>query len=307
MTDVDFVTMMNSTIVRSQQATTMPLMRAAGRALSALAPLLAARLAERLFLTPPRHRRPAVEIALLEQAAARPLMVGGRRIEMWKWGRGPVVLLVHGWGGRGTQLGAFVPPLVARGFSVVTFDAPGHGAAEPGLVTIPDMTAALRAVAATQRPLAGLIAHSLGATVATRALYEGLEAASVVFIAPSAEVVGPATWFAHSFGLSPRASELMRERVEQRVGKPFSAFDVAALAPALGMPLLVAHDRGDVEVPWQHGRIVAREWGGGAELLTTDGLGHRRILRDAGVAGTAAAFIAARAEARGLPLAPAAA
>jgi pimeloyl-ACP methyl ester carboxylesterase len=307
MTDVDFVTMMNSTIVRSHQPTTMPLVRAAGRALSALAPSLAARLAERLFLTPPRHRRPAAEIALLEQAAARPLMVGGRRIEMWKWGRGPVVLLVHGWGGRGAQLGAFVPPLVARGLSVVTFDAPGHGAAEPGVVTIPDMTAALRAVAATQRPLAGLIAHSLGATVATRALYEGLEAASVIFIAPSAEVVGPATWFARSLGLSPRAGELMRERVEQRVGKPFSAFDVTALAPALGMPLLVAHDRGDVEVPWQHGRIVAREWGGGAELLTTDGLGHRRILRDAGVAGTAAAFIAARAEARGLPVASAAA
>jgi len=38
------------------------------------------------------------------------------------------VLLVHGWGGRGAQLASFVEPLVARGFSVLTFDAPGHGA-----------------------------------------------------------------------------------------------------------------------------------------------------------------------------------
>jgi len=58
------------------------------------------------------------EISLLERAHARPLFVGGRRIEMWKWGRGPAVLLAHGWGGRGAQLGAFVDPLVARGFSV---------------------------------------------------------------------------------------------------------------------------------------------------------------------------------------------
>src|SRR5262245_3439937 len=136
MTDADFVSMMNSTTVRSHEPAVMPLVRVGGRALSALAPSFAARVAERLFLTPPRHRRPAAEIALLEQAAARPLVVNGRRVEMWKWGRGPVVLLVHGWSGRGAQLGGFVAPLVARGFSVVTFDATGHGAGGAGGVAI---------------------------------------------------------------------------------------------------------------------------------------------------------------------------
>jgi pimeloyl-ACP methyl ester carboxylesterase len=292
MTDAQYVALMNSTIVRSHEPPMMALVRAGGRTLSALAPALAARVAERRFLTPPRHRRPAAEIALLERAHARPLFVGGRRIEMWKWGRGPAVLLVHGWGGRGAQLGAFVEPLVARGFSVVTFDAPGHGAAEPGLVTIPEMTAALRAVAATQRPLAGLIAHSLGATVAARALYEGLHASTVVFVAPAADLVGPATWFAQMLGLSPRVAELMRERVEHRVGKPWSAFDMTTLGPALTAPLLVAHDRGDGEVPWQHGRFVAQSWAGPAEVLETDGLGHRRILRDPRVIAFAADFVA---------------
>lgn len=294
MTDADYVAAINSTIVRSRESVLRPLVRVGGRVLSALAPGLAARLAERLFLTPPSHRRPAAEIALLEQARARPLFVGGRRVEMWQWGRGPVVLLVHGWGGRGAQLGAFVEPLVARGFSVVTFDAPGHGAADAGLVTIPEMTAALRAVAATQRPLAGLVAHSVGATAATRALYEGLDAGAVVFVAPAAELVGPATWFARALGLSPRVGALMRERVEQRVGKPWSAFDVTALAPALTAPLLVVHDRGDGEVPWQHGRLVARSWGGPSEMLETDGLGHRRILRDARVVEAAVGFVACR-------------
>ncbi len=297
MTDRDFVDLMNSTTVRSHEPALMPLLRAGGRALSALAPSAAARLAARWFLTPPRPRRPAAEIALIERAHARPLYVGGRRLEMWKWGRGPAVLLVHGWGGRGAQLGAFVEPLVARGFSVVTFDAPGHGAAEPGLVTIPEMTAALRAVAATQRPLAGLIAHSVGATAVTRALYEGLHADSVVLVAPAAELTGPATMFAKALGLTPRVAELMRERIEQRVGKPWSAFDVTTLAPALGAPLLVVHDREDGEVPWQHGRLVAHSWAGPAEVLETQGLGHRRVLRDPGVVAAVAAFIAMRAPA----------
>src|SRR5262249_38625469 len=149
MTDLEFVELMNSTIVRSHRPAALPLLRAGARTLSALAPERAAQLAERLFLTPPPPRRPTAEVALLERAHARPLFAGGRRLAMGKGGRGPAVLLAHGWGGRGTQLGAFVDPLVTRGFSVVAFDAPGHGVAEPGLVTIPEMTAALRAVADT--------------------------------------------------------------------------------------------------------------------------------------------------------------
>src|SRR5216117_4462154 len=147
--------MQKSTIVRSSPTSRlMPLARAANRALSHLAPELAARAAERLFLTPPRPRRPQTEIDLLGTARARPMRVGARRIETWVWGVGPSVLLVHGWGGRGAQLGPLVGPLVARGFSVVTFDAPGHGASDTGTVTIPEIIDAIRAVAASRRPLA---------------------------------------------------------------------------------------------------------------------------------------------------------
>jgi pimeloyl-ACP methyl ester carboxylesterase len=300
MTDSEYVMMEKSTIVRSRhEPSLMPLVRAGTRTLSALAPALAARLAERLFLTPPRPRPPAAEIALLASARARPMHAGARRIEVWTWGSGPSVLLVHGWGGRGAQLGALVEPLVARGFSVVTFDAPGHGAADGGAVTIPEMAAAIREVAAASGPLAGLIAHSMGAACATLALSEGLEVGAVVFVGPAADLVDPATRFTEHLGFSRAVGEAMRRRIERRVGRPWSAFDVTALAPALRAPLLVVHDRGDAEVSWQHGLGITRAWRG-AELLLTDGLGHRRILRDPDVLAAAVAFVAARAAERRL-------
>jgi pimeloyl-ACP methyl ester carboxylesterase len=300
MTDAEYLDMEKSTIVRSsKRRRLLPLIRAGNRALSALAPSAAARLAERWFLTPPRASRPPAEIALLATARARPLFVGTRRIEVWLWGSGPSVLLVHGWGGRGAQLGSFVEPLVARGFSVLTFDAPGHGAADTGRVTMPELVAATRAVAATRGRLAGLIAHSAGAAVATRALYEGLDAGAVVLVSPTADMDGPATSFTAALGFSREVGEAMRRRLEARVGRPFSTFDVTALAPALTAPALVIHDRGDAEVPWQHGRVITRAWPGAA-LLLTDGLGHRRILRDRDVVAAAVAFLAARTEERRL-------
>jgi pimeloyl-ACP methyl ester carboxylesterase len=301
MTDAEYIAMEKSTIVRSRRprAAFRPLARAGNRLLSVLAPSVAASRAERLFLTPPRPRWPPAEIAPLATAQARPLRVGRRHVDVWLWGSGPSVLLVHGWGGRGAQLGAFVQPLVTRGFSVVTFDAPGHGPADSGTVTIPEMVEATRVVAASREPLAGLIAHSIGATVAARALYEGLAAGAAVLVSPAADVPGPATCFAATLGFPREVGEAMRQRIEARVGRPLSAFDVTALAPALRAPLLVIHDRGDAEVPWQHGRVIARAWRGAA-LLLTDGLGHHRILRDPDVVAAAVAFVTARTEERHL-------
>ena len=116
MTDAEYVAMEKRTNVRShKQPRWLPVVRTGNRALSALAPALAAGVAEHLFLTPPRSHRPPAEIELLATARARPMRVSGRRIETWTWGAGPTVLLVHGWGGRGAQHGSFVGPLVARG------------------------------------------------------------------------------------------------------------------------------------------------------------------------------------------------
>jgi pimeloyl-ACP methyl ester carboxylesterase len=300
MTDAEYIAMEKSTIVRSKTPTRfLPLIRAGNRALSRLAPSVAARLAERLFLTPPRGRRPAAEIDLLASARARPMRIGPRRIELWRWGSGPNVLLVHGWGARGAQLGAFVEPLVARGFSVITFDAPGHGASDSGIVTIPEMVTAIREVGTVSGPLAGLVAHSVGATAASVALSEGLEAGAVVFIGPAADLLGPAVHFTETLGFSRDVGERMRARIQRRVGRPWSAFDVPTLAPALRPPLLVVHDRGDGEIPWQHGLVITRAWRA-AELLMTDGLGHRRILRDPDVIAAAVAFLAARTAERRL-------
>src|SRR6185295_15857353 len=69
-------------------------------------------LADRIFCTAPRHRAPEREREAL--ASARPFRVrmGRRQLQAWRWGRGPVVLLLHGWGGRGGQLSAFVEPLL---------------------------------------------------------------------------------------------------------------------------------------------------------------------------------------------------
>jgi pimeloyl-ACP methyl ester carboxylesterase len=290
MTDQEFVAMQKSTAVRSYETPwRIRLLRPAATMLSAAAPALAARVAERLFLAPPRYPQPAHEAAAL--ASARSTRVDADTpITTWTWGRGPAVLLVHGWGGRGGQLAGFVPALVARGYSVIAFDAPGHGQSPARESSLVAFVAAIHAVRRALGPVHGVIAHSIGAAAAARALHDGLRADAAVFLAPPADLTLHADIMVETLGFGRRARELMRERIERRLGVPWSSLDVASFAAQMRTPLLVIHDREDAEVPWQEGAIIAQAWPG-ARLSTTSGLGHRRLVRDREVVREGVEFV----------------
>jgi hypothetical protein len=63
-----------------------------------------------------------------------------------------------------------------------------------------------------------------------------------------------------------------------------------ALSPAERPELLVVHDLLDREVPHEASMRLVQSWSG-AQLLSTAGLGHRRVLADAAVGGAVARFV----------------
>ena len=255
------------------------------------APLLGALWAEELFFTPRRGPLSARVREFLASGRRRDLRLeGGTRIAAWEWGAGPTVALVHGWEGVGGQLAAFAPPLLAAGFRVVAFDAPGHGAAGGRRSSLVHFARALRAAVGPDGSAHAVIAHSLGAAATTLAMGQGLSIRRAVFIGATA---GPRDWterFARRFGIADRVMARLRRRTEQKLGLRWEDLDIVPMALRRREPLLVIHDRQDAEVPWSDGAAIAEAWPG-ARLVTTAGLGHRRILRDATVVEQSVAFV----------------
>lgn len=274
-----------------------PGLRAAFGSLDALSPALAARLAAPLFLRTRRYPVPARELALLQGAERHELATSRGSAVAWVWGRpapadalAPTAFLVHGWEGRGAQLGAFVEPLRQAGFRVVAFDAPGHGEAPGRSSSLPAIAAALEAAAARWSPPAALVAHSAGAVSATFALGRGLAVERAVFVAPGADLLGYTRFFAELLGLSGRARRGLAERIERRIGIPFADLEPLERAPEMTVPLLAFCDRDDPEAPLATAERLSRSWPG-AELRVTEGLGHRRILWDREVVREAVGFL----------------
>jgi pimeloyl-ACP methyl ester carboxylesterase len=257
-------------------------------------------LAERLFTSPRRFPRPAREREMLttgwkisvDVALRSPLWPpASRRIAAWRWGHGPAVLLVHGWEGRGTQLGRFIEPLVQAGFSVVTFDALAHGDSPGRRLYLADMADCIIDVVRTVGPLHAIIAHSFGAPAVLLAQRRGgVRAHRNVMIAPSVLLRDVITRFGRAIALGDRDSLALEQHLMSHSGLPADALQLDQLVGHRDDALLVVHDKSDREVSFANAEQLAAIWPQ-ATLHATAGLGHRRILRDDDVITRAVAFI----------------
>ena len=263
-----------------------------------LFPELAAAWAERLFLTPPPASREAGAIAALDLIEARATLIEhrGRQIAAWRWGErdAPAVILAHGWGGYAAQMRAFVFPLLSAGYRVIAYDQPAHGVSEGRLTGLPDFADALGHIAGYYGGVVGFVGHSLGAAAGALAAAEGkLRFERAVLVSPPADLVGYSRRFARWYWMPEAVRRAMQAAIEERYGVLWHDLEMSRLAHRLTAPALVIHDRDDRRVPWTQGARVAQLWPG-ARLMSTDGLGHNRILANEAVAHAAADFIAGR-------------
>jgi hypothetical protein len=135
------------------------------------------------------------------------------------------------------------------------------------------------------------VAHSLGAAAVAIALRKGMPARCLVFVGAPLQPLDWVHAFARRLGLGPAVMDRMRQRSQRRIDFDWDDLVVRPPAGSPPPPLLVVHDRDDREVPWEDGAGIAAGWPG-ARLLTTSGLGHRRILRAPAVLAAVAEFVA---------------
>ena len=247
------------------------------------APAVGGRYAARRWLTVPSVPARAQQPADGEEFALR---VGGGLVRGTSYGTGPVVYLMHGWGGSGAQLSSFVDPLRQADFRVVRFDAPSHGRSDPGACGRGrthgvEFAAALAAVMHRFGPADAVVAHSMGVLPSLLVQRTGLPVGRLALIAPVRDLDGHLDRFAALAGMGPRTRRAMDGRIAGLIGEPVATMDVRRLRVHAGeIPLLVVHDRGDRETSHAHSVELIEQWAGPATLISTDGLGHRRILTD---------------------------
>ena len=260
---------------------------------SHVAPRAAAPLARRLFCTPRGRRRARERLPALPPAEPITLRYRTETIRGHAWGVGwhrPRVLLAHGWAGHALQLAHFVGPLADAGFEVMAVDQPAHGASTGRTATLPDFARVIRLVAESFGPLFAVVGHSLGGAAAAFALSRGMDATRAVLIAAPSDPGVEVERFARFLWIPERVRAEMQRAIETAEGVRLDELHAGAVAPRVQVPALLVHDRSDRVVPYRAVNDYASAWRG-CRVLTTEGLGHHRVLSEPAVIAEVVRFL----------------
>lgn len=260
------------------------------QALERLSPALTLQVLNRLFARPARHPWPAEELKWLRQAERTQLYTrdmpvpewDGKPLAVYRWlPQGPVrgrILLMHGWAGRASQLYPFLPELLAAGNEVIALDAPGHGHSAGRWSSLLQFSRALQLAVRHIGAVDGAITHSFGGPALIHAMHEGLVVPRAVMVAPPVRVTDFTRNLVRLLGLGESTRQRLHQFWERKLGLHFADLDAIKMVAGIRCEALIIHDLHDRDVPHSRGVELAEAWN--AELISTSGLGHRRLLKD---------------------------
>lgn len=240
------------------------------------------------LLTTPRVARGALRFGASEPD--RIVSLDGRaQLAIWQGGD-EAALFVHGWSGRATQMLPFIDALDASRYTRYALILPGHGPQADGPAHVGDFIAAIGlALDFIGRPLSVALGHSMGAGALAHVAAQDNRIERLVLIAGPAEFRGLVNNFAGFLHLGERARFQLLQKMAARVGIGFDSLNIARLGGQIGGPVLLIHDTCDKEIPFSEALRLQQAMPG-ATLYQTQGLGHRRVLRDPAVIDAVTAF-----------------
>lgn len=238
-------------------------------------------------MTPTRIPRPGWENELVKTARRMELKAG---LVAYAWGSGPRVLIVHGWDGRGTQMGRIATAIAEAGFEAICIDLPGHGESPGGMIHVPLVSEALLKVGAELGRFHALVGHSFGAGSSLYAVYQGLAVGRMVYISGASRFDTLFDRYCAWVKVSGRARVRFDEKVTALAGIDPRENYPSLWVRKIDLPALIIHDRDDEDCPFTEGEEMSASWRG-ARFLPTSGLGHRRILKSKEVISAIVEFV----------------
>lgn len=243
---------------------------------------MAAAFALKLFETPIKYKMPKREQKMYEVSHKSKLTLpeSGKEIVVYENKFGPKkVLLVHGWNGRGTQLVSIAKAFKELNYTIISFDAPGHGKSAK---TTANMKHFIEAVFELDKKYNGfdvMIGHSLGGMSVINSLGRGLKTDKAIIIGSGNTTKAITEDFLGTIGMKQKLTPTLINLFERKYNEKMTNYDVADQALKVNVPVLIIHDKNDKDVPFTASEAISKNLQNN-ELLITTGLGHRKILGD---------------------------
>ena len=249
-------------------------------ALSAVSTPLATKFALNLFFTPIKFHIPKRENPVRESASKHRMKTGQSDFSLFEWkNTGPKILLVHGWGGRATQFFRIIEELHKKGYHVFSIEAPAHGSSKQKKTHMLEFVDCIETVQSKFGQFDFAIGHSLGGMAIFNGLLKNLSPQKIVVIGTPVSIRSVVHDFCEKVKATPKVANRIIENIETRYSMKVEDASTDYLASRFNPKGMIIHDTDDQDVSVEQAKQLAKKWPN-AELVVTEGLGHRKVLMD---------------------------
>ncbi|HVF81001.1 MAG TPA: alpha/beta hydrolase [Flavisolibacter sp.] len=203
------------------------------------------------------------------------------------------VVILHGFESSIINFDKYIAPLQDKGYEILGFDAPGHGASGGKTINAINYKNFIHHIIKTYGPVTSFITHSYGGLALSLALEETQHDGSwkVVFMAPATEST---TAMNNFFSLLQLDGEVRKEfdlLITRANNKPPEWYSLSRVAAGIKAQVLFLQDKNDTLTPLSDVAPIMAKGYSNFEFIITEGLGHSRIYRDPGTIRSVISFL----------------
>jgi pimeloyl-ACP methyl ester carboxylesterase len=245
-------------------------------ALNRLSPKRGGQVGLRLFCKPIRSKLREQHLAFFRSSEQEDFDFNGVPIKIYKWGSGAKkVLFVHGWQSHSYRWKQYIEALPKEEFTVIAFDAPGHGQSGGDQFHIPMNAFLISLLVEKFDGFHAVIAHSIGSFSVLYALayYQIRDIGKFVSMASPSRAGEFFAFYTSALHLKEHTITNVMNEFQMQVRHKVADISLSSFAKNLEIPGLIIHDKSDPDTPYANGLELAQVWKKG-ELITTEGLGH---------------------------------
>ena len=185
-------------------------------------------------------------------------------------------------------------PLVEKGYEVLAFDAPSHGASDGSYTNAIEYSDMIKKAVDLYGPIQSFIGHSFGGIAVCLAMEAMPHDANtkIVLIAPATET---STAIDGAFSMLGIRNERLRKEMDDlifdKTAKTTAWYSIRRAMNNIKASVLWFHDEDDDVTPLNDALKVKEDNHSNIEFVITKGLGHRKIYRDESVLNAAVKFL----------------
>lgn len=264
------------------------LLTSSAKALSFVSKGLTTRFLWKIFCTPIKFKAPPREAGYYSKTEQEEVQTKsvGKKIMVYRIPKdGPKVLFVHGWNGRSSQFYRITELLSNSGYDITSIDLPGHGKSSRSTTNLPELVDLVSEIMTSRGPYHGVVCHSFGGVAALNAVRHGAGCEKLVLISTGMYEIKPMfRGFVDLFGLdTEHYTDQLFRHAESIHGVNPGDLGLDRFSAQIETETLIVHCKDDMEAVKEialalHGDMK------NSTLHLTEGLKHRRILRDEKVA-----------------------